>query len=295
MKQMFDFQLWEPGDILCSFIPSEGTQNIFWSDLTSCNYCMNFGDATLFQYTREVLDLWGNSSLNKGRRLSECDDYMMQRVLHDDFDDVLWHLGEPIPEDFHSITQSAETLLAYQRKYNDFNDALCTRLEEDFPENSQTPEKEAREDKIYHYEETLHHWLSHRRWWQWYLTYSLQIWFCRYGDDIQIVWDSAREYEGVPVWMAQSGTYRMKYADFVREMEDFGNRFFTAMEEQVRKAVAMNWGDVEIDKPGLWAAQKKNQELYAGLINRLKNPECDTDWAEVRDTIREAFPGEYFK
>lgn len=191
MKPMFDFQLWEPSRDLCFSDPANGTQCLHWFALTFADYCMNFGNVTLFQYTKEVLDSWKMPSSNKEQKLSRCDDYQIAGVLQPDFDGVLGYVGEPLPEDFRQITQSTKELLAYRRKYDNLNDSLYVKLEEDFPDDCQNPEKETREDEIYHYEETLIHWLSHRRWWQWYLTNSLQIWFFRYGDDIQIVWDTA--------------------------------------------------------------------------------------------------------
>ncbi len=140
----------------------------------------------------------------------------------------------------------------------------------------------------------LLHWLSGRKFQPWYLVSPPVIWFFRYAEDIQIVWFADCIDDNIPVWTAKNGSCWMKYADFVWEWEDFGQRFFTAMEKQVRKAVDMDWGEVEIDKPGLWECHTKNREYFDRLIQRMKEPECDTDWDEVRDTIHRVFRGEYF-
>jgi hypothetical protein len=122
-----------------------------------------------------------------------------------------------------------------------------------------------------------------------HLTYGPSISFFRNKENLSIVWEAShRTEENIPVWTAQTGEVEMKYIDFVGEMEEFGSRFFSAMQRQVEIAVEKDWGAVQLDKPRLIEEQHERKNEYEDSVSLLKNkPSKSTNWDLVRSLIKE--------
>ena len=62
----------------------------------------------------------------------------------------------------------------------------------------------------------------------------------------------------------------MTFAEFVEQVADFGNRFFSAMDEQVQTAVSKNWGNIQLGKTPLIGEQQERKAQFNQDLTRLK-------------------------
>jgi uncharacterized protein GlcG (DUF336 family) len=74
----------------------------------------------------------------------------------------------------------------------------------------------------------------------------------------------------------------------VSEMEEFGERFFSAMQHQVEIAVDKDWGAVELNKSRLVEEQQERKAEFAESVSLLTNkPRKSTNWDLVGSLIKE--------
>ncbi|BAV05013.1 hypothetical protein SAMN05421788_11336 [Filimonas lacunae] len=241
-----------------------------WFGLTDGEYWLDVNKATLYEYTREVLS--GNH-VNDSCYV----DYPIARLL-EDWTSIFESIAEPVPDAFYTIAQSNNYLYRFYEAAQNWFDNL-----------SQDPSIDANA----HYDsyDKAIEWIYSRTLTAMHLTSGPGISFFRNRNNISIVWKADHLTENnIPVWTAQDGEVAMEYATFIHEIEDFGHRFFTAMDAQVQIAVEKNWGTTQVNKERLIQEQ---QERRAGFQQKLSilngQPTKHTEWNVINSMITKMF------
>ncbi len=140
------------------------------------------------------------------------------------------------------------------------------------------------------YDKTIE-WIYSRTLTAGHLTFGPGISFFRNGNNISIVWKADYLIENnIPVWKAQNGQLEMDYKTFINEMEDFGSRFFDAMDTQIQIAVEKDWGTTRINKERLIQEQQERKAEFRKSLAVLKSePTKQTDWDLINSLITKMF------
>ncbi len=76
----------------------------------------------------------------------------------------------------------------------------------------------------------------------------------------------------------------MDYTEFVKNVEEFGERFFENMMKQVQNGMGKDWEDVKFDKKNLLQEQQERLREFREELKLLKNPPVDeTNWKELEN------------
>jgi hypothetical protein len=116
-----------------------------------------------------------------------------------------------------------------------------------------------------------------------------KISFFRHSNKISLVWkaDHLGEFQS-PLWTAGNGELEMEYEDFIYQIEDFGNRFFDAVESQLALGIARDWGHTVIDKVRVIEEQKERKMNINKQVALLKgNPGLKTNWRQIETLLEE--------
>jgi hypothetical protein len=242
-------------------------QTMHWFGLTDSLYWIEGGAAKIFEYTDEIRRHWNMPDL-------KYVDYHLVRLV-EDWQSIFDSLAEPVPDDLYEICSDHASLYKFYRKASSWLEVLSDDPSVDI-------------DTYYDKYDKLIEWMYTRTSGAMHLNHGPDISFFRNRDNLSIVWDADHTEENIPVWTAQTGAIEMKYTDFIAELQDFGKRFFKAMEQQVALAVAKDWGAIELDKQRLVEEHKERQAAFeASLLQLQKEPVKKTDWDLVRSLMRE--------
>lgn len=263
---LINFKLRHPDNVTPWGTPPGG--NMHWFGLTDSEYWLQVGKATLYQYTDEVLRHWHVKDF-------KFVDYQAIRFI-EDWTSIFDSLIEPIPDEFYEIAKNHKSLYEFYGKAKQWLDKLSDDPTIDI-------------DTYYDKYDQVIEWIYSRTLSAMHLTYGPNITFFRNQDNLSIVWKTSHvTEENIPVWTAQTGEFEMKYIDFVNEVEDFGKRFFSAMQDQVKIAVEKDWGAVDLNKPRLIEEQQERIIEFEDTTLLLKNkPNKSTNWDLVRSLIKE--------
>lgn len=236
--------------------------SMHWFGLTEGEYWLDFNKATLYEYTKAISA--------DGVPYVE---FQVARLL-EDWTGIFESIAAPVPDGFYSIAETSNYLYRFYGAVNKFLENL--------PEDA--VEAYDRYDKAIE-------WIYSRTLTAMHLNYAPGVSFFRNKDKLAIVWKA--DYlvgNNVPVWTAQNGEIEMEYAVFVREIEDFGGRFFAAMDTQVELAVAKDWGETKINKEHLVKEQQERRVAFEKKLAVLKGEGVKrTDWDLVNVLITEMF------
>lgn len=261
---LINFKLRHPDNII-PWDDNPGT-SMHWFGLTEGEYWLDVNKATLYEYTNEVLTGGdGNDATHV--------EYQIVRLM-EDWAGLFESIAEPVPDAFYGIARNSNYLYRFY--------GAASQWIEDLPEDPSID--------VDSYYKTIE-WIYSRTLTATHLTSGPGISFFRNGNNISIVWkaDHLTE-ESTPIWTAQNGEVEMAYEMFVNEIEDFGNRFYNAMDAQVQIAVEKDWGTTDLDKERLIEEQQERRTAFQKRLALLKGePTKHTDWELINSLVTKMF------
>ncbi|XZF13504.1 DUF5984 family protein [Chitinophagaceae bacterium MMS25-I14] len=236
-----------------------------WFALSLGEYWLTIGDKQFYEYTSAILEVWNGKE-------QKYVDYQLARFI-EDFTTTFTYIAESLPNDFYAMTQDAMIFSGFYQKASDTVDDLI------YGDTS---------DEVVYRAHKIVKWAADRSISAMHLNYGPAIFFFRNGNKLRIVWFAGdKTDEGIPVWTAGNGTLEMAYNEFVIAVEDFKDRIFEAMGQQIALANIMEWPDSYVSKEGRVAEQKEREESFAIRLDMLKSGEIkNTDWNEIRQTMK---------
>lgn len=254
-KSMFNFQLKHPDSI-------HWGNSMHWFALTDGEYWIDMGDVKLYEYNKALLT---EIDAEKHTYL----DYYIVRFI-EDFTNLFENISESIPDRFYEIVKKHSTLDDYRSEIFSWFDKATDQSTDD--------------EAFYDEYELMKRWIYSRNLTALHMKGGPVIGFYRNGGKISVVWDTdAKTENSTRFWTAESGQMEMDYSAFIMQVEDFGLRFFSAMDKQVDIALYKDWGDIEIDKYRLFDEHKERKMEFEKKLDKLKNPSKQiTNWDLVR-------------
>ena len=249
---------------------SDADLSLHWFGLTSGTLYLTFGKSRIYEYTDAAVADFGEG-------YSKYVDYQISRFV-EDFSELFRAISESIPKRFYGLT---ETLPAFLSDADKWLDIHCS--DEDGDED---------EDFYDNHYDPLTSWVHNRALVAQHLTAGPNVYFFRCGQKLRIVWEVRGKTEtGADMWTARDGHTEINYSDFVEAVKDFGNRFFKSMENQVRQAVAKDWGKVKLDKQQLSEEQQERRKQFFGSIAHLEaaaneGAAGETNWQKTSDAYQ---------
>lgn len=257
---MIHFKLKEPDQILP--VGTEPNLSVSWFWLTDGDLWLRFGDQTIYEYSPEAMNYWGNKP-------TPYNDYPIIRFI-EDFTELFDRIKEPLPEEFYQLTKDLKKFKCESEKWLDIYD-----------ENEHPDFYFETYDKLisWTYERTLN---------SGHLAGGPNLSFFRGNDIIRIVWETGHTLEnGISVWSAKDGSYEMDYSDFIAKIKSFGAAFFSEMEQQVALAIAKDWNQVRIDKQRLIEEHRERKNEFYSYVASLEQITANkTEWSEIDQLIK---------
>ena len=229
---------------------------LHWFGLTDSLLWINIGEHTIYEYTQEALDYWETNI--------RYNNYQLSRFL-EDFFYTFRYINESIPSEFyHNIEEFCYRTDQWIESHFDDDDDIFDK----FYDEKYTP---------------LTDWYYERCFDSGHLVGGPHIGCFRHHEKIKIVWESDYKLEsGSSIWTSPRGVSELYYDDFVLSVSDFLDSFFAAMDMQVEKAVAKDWGKITIDKKRLVEENEERKESFYLQLSYLKqNPANNTDWQKI--------------
>jgi Family of unknown function (DUF5984) len=258
---LINFTLKDPAEI-----SRYGGEYISWFYLTDGDYWMSVGEETLYEHTAEVAEACGV----KG---SIYTDYYVVRFL-EDFTGIFADLAESIPDNLHEIIRSSDSINEFRNKAG-----TCYELKDD----DDSTADDILIDKYF----TATEWIGARNLRASHLKEGPYINFFRKRDKVSIVWEcDFKDENGVPVWTAGNGSLDMRFDDFIKEVESWGELFFASMDLQIEKAFKLDWGTTKIDKVRIREEHEERKRDFSGKLDILKASLAnDTDWLLINALV----------
>lgn len=276
---MFQFQLKPIAE--CA-LPGDEVKTMSWFYLTDCWYSIHLDNTRLFYSSPQ----WQKK--HPGR--PELDYYYVRWL--EDFWDILAQVTADIPPDLYALIASDESRQAAQAQLYRFWDT-----NED-AEEALSPELE---ELYLAAQKFLYHGCLDTG----FLRFRSQCRFCRVGDQMTIHYDFRdQDEDGIPVWSAGAGQFRMPYRRFTEEIDNMLLQFFRAMEGQINRAVlearahpGKYWAGRDGRRTAdpdqifalLQAEQMQRKEDFHSAWNAAKAGQlCSSiDWAETRSALQQ--------
>jgi hypothetical protein len=249
-RPLFDFKLRALDDIVPWGKP--GALSLSWFSLTDGSFWLNVGDEQLFV----------GADAGEGSRFV---DYQVVR-LWEDVLDILPAVLEPVPESMAALLEPSNGWLAWCRRASDWG---------------------AESDDLELLDQAIS-WELARRLDSAYLAAGPNIWLCRVGERIRILWDNRNRIErGLPIWATSSGRVELTVDDFLASVRDFNDRLMHAMGERVQ-VIQAGWSrhDVKIDLEMLAHEQRDRSTWLDNAIMKRAAARPPTDWDAVSGALR---------
>lgn len=231
----------------------EGSEELHWFGLTDGEYWIEAGGEELLRYSDAASEKLGWSGY--------CQYYVVR--LHEDLLDMLPAVLETVPE----------RLFPY----------LCgptcrewAKLATDWFERQERPSDEGYWDAVL--------WSDARTMDTNYLTTAPVIRIFSTHEGVTICWDNSDlEVNGIPIWQATEGTYRLSREQFIDEVRSFHQRLMAAMEQRMREVLGGALpASIRIDRARL---SDEQQLRSTWLDEALARPASSTDWRTVQSAI----------
>lgn len=215
-------------------------KSLSWFGMTDGELWITVGNRTVYEYSDAALRAWGGDT--------RYNDYQLSRFL-EDFSYTFEHIRESVPRELYDSIGEMPALFDKWRKLHDnYDDEIFDRLfdEEYLP---------------------LTEWFYDRVFDSGHLVGGPRIGCFRRGEMIKLWWRGDYLLEnGESIWTSPRGVYELSYNDFAAEIKRFFGEFHAEMDGQVKRALAMDWGTVRVDKEYL---VKENQERKDGFSQKL--------------------------
>lgn len=216
----------------------EGSYSLSWFGLTDGLLWITAGDKTVYEYSDAARNEWcGGTRYN---------DYYLSRFL-EDFSGIFESIAKPISRELYKSVE-------------DFEELSQKRLD-DIPDDDPDFEKKIDE----YFEKT--EWYSNRVFDSGHLIGGPHIGCFRCGDKLKFYWNSGYVLEsGESIWTAPRGAFELPYCVFAAEVKRFFAEFYEKMNEQVKRALKKDWGEIRVDKEYL---VRENAERKTGFDQKL--------------------------
>jgi Family of unknown function (DUF5984) len=249
---------------------SDNDLSLHWFGLTSGTLYLTFGACRIYEYTNDAAAYFGEDH-------SKYMDYPISRFV-EDFSELFRAISQSVPRQFYDLTANLPSLLSDADKWLNMN--ICDEDEND-----------GFYDDLY---DPLTSWVHDRALEAQHLMAGPSVYFFRCGSSLRIVWQasgkigSGKIESGADMWTAKDGQIEMDYADFVVSVKDFGARFFKSMENQVRQAIAKDWGRVKLDKQQLSEEQQDRKKQFFNDVAHLEVSLVEkSDWQKISSVYKQ--------
>lgn len=237
---------------------------LHWFALTQGIYRLRVGDEYLLNYSDEFIEYLSKNhgpSIYKGTYV----DYYIVR-LWEDLISILPNLLEPIPKDLQYFFESD-----YKTWKNWFGKVDIWR------------ENQINKDISCDIAELSTYWLQNRYLNSFYLSPSANIWIWSDENDVIICWDNQEiAVDGLQVWSATRGNYRLTREKFIAELQKFDQKLFAEMDKRVNK-ICKTWNNKKIF---INFSQLKNEQINrATWMNCWFKVNYKTDWQKIFSAI----------
>jgi len=242
--------------------------SLHWFALTDGDLWLTFGNETIYEYSKEVMDYWGDYW---GDKPTQYNDYQLSRFI-EDFTGLFDKIRESIPQEFYELTKDLKIFQSNAKKWLDIYDT----------------DEDEYSDFYFEEYDNLISWTNERSFDSAHLIGGPYLYFFRLKDKVRIVWETEYNLDnGISLWTAKDGSFEMDYSDFVKKIEIFGQSFFSAMDKQVELAVAKEWGNIKIDKQRLVEEHKERKDEFFSTLRQLdQEPTVKTNWTEVEQLFK---------
>lgn len=259
---MINFKLQEIDKI----IPwgQEPDLSLHWFGLTDGDLWLTFGNTTIYEYSKEALNHWGDKP-------SPYNDYQLSRFI-EDFSHLFEKIAESIPEEIYELTVDLKTFYTNAEKWL----AIYETDEDNYS------------DFFFEEYDKLLSWAYERTFDSGHLLGGPHLSFFRNNDKVRIVWKTEHFLDnGIPLWTAKDGSLEMNYSEFIHQIKLFGSSFFLEMGKQVELSVAKDWAEVKINKERLVEEhQQRKDSFYSALALLEQEPLNKTDWLEITQLFK---------
>lgn len=216
-----------------------GKHSLSWFGLTDGWLWITAGSGVVYEYSNAAAAEWGGGRYN---------DYYLSRFL-EDFSDIFGSISQSVSREIYNSVE-------------DFEEHSAAMLDK-VPDNPDNPD----------FESKLAEYLAQTQWFRdrvfdsGHLIGGPLIGCFRCGDDLKFYWKSDYVLEnGESIWAYPRGALEMSYADFVTEVKRFFAEFHARMDEQVKRALEKDWGEVRLDKDYL---VRENAERKTGFAQKI--------------------------
>lgn len=242
---------------------TEDAQSMHWFGLTDGELWITLGPHTLYEYSTDAIATWGAGP-------SRYNDYQISRFL-EDFSAIFHRIAQPVSSELYRHGSDTKKFLVRTGEWLSMNE----------------PDQDQLGPFYWNEFVQVTSWLHDRTLSAVHLVGGPHISFIRHGQDTRISWISDEVLEsGHAFWSSTGGSFEMRYADFVGSVKDFGERFFTAMGEQVENACLKDWGKVNLDKDGLRVEHRSREMAFWDAFKLLEGPDVEpTDWSGVEALV----------
>jgi hypothetical protein len=235
-----------------------------WFWLTDGEIWLKFGDQTVYEYSKEAMQHFGN-------KRSPYNDYYIVRFLKD-FTELFKTISISIPANLFDLTENLNIFSKDAHKWLDIYDTD----EDEYP------------DFYFNEYDKLKSWIYDRHFNSGHLKGGPHLFFFRHKNKIRIVWKTEHTLDnGIKIWTANDGNLVINFSDFVSKVKAFGLKFFEAMDKQVELTLKKDWEHIKVDKSRLIEEHKERQIEFIENISFLERSDNNkTNWTEIEALIK---------
>ncbi|MDE6727365.1 MAG: hypothetical protein K2J80_05430 [Oscillospiraceae bacterium] len=216
----------------------KGRYSLSWFGLTDGLLWITAGDKTVYEYSDAALKEWGGDT--------RYNDYYLSRFL-EDFSDIFGKISQPVSKELYDSVEDFEE--------------LSQNLLDDIPDDD--PEF----DRLYDEYLAKREWFADRIFDSGHLKGGPIIGCFRCDDKLKFYWNGDVPLEnGESIWTSPRGSFEMPYCVFVTEVKRFLAEFYAKMDEQIKRALKKDWGEIKVDKEYLVL---ENAERKIGFDQKL--------------------------
>lgn len=230
-------------------------KSIHWFGLTDGLLWIEIYGQNIYEYTDEACNFFDNHS--------KYNNYQLSRFL-EDFSRTFLSVGVSIPEELYSHIEEFEIQTDNWKEshINDADDVFNIFYDKEYCE--------------------LMQWYFDRSFDSGHLVGGPYIGCFRFNDRIKVTWRSdCKLKNGISIWTSKGGCVELAYGRFVEAVKEFFDSFFTAMDKQVKNAIAKDWGNVFLDKKRLVQENQQRKETFYQSLSFLQNSRTDMGWNAV--------------
>lgn len=268
---MFEFKLSPLKDI--HPWGENSNKRLSWFGFTEGEYRIKVGSEYLFNYSDE----YTNYLVKKFPEYSfdiTFVDYPVVRLWEDILERIPSIL-EPVPKEIQCFLDSGyENYLDLENKAIDWQKSEIS--------------KGINKNDTWSIVALATYWLNNRWLDSAYLSPSARIWIWADENDVIFSWDNRElKVEGIPVWSAPCGNYRINKEDFINEVRKFDNSLIAEMNERV-ETIYQTWKnpEIKIDFENLKSEQKNRATWLESSFNKVHK----TDRIKVISAIKTINP-----